>query len=72
MLGIKRVKAGCRQVGSYQQEQSAGSIQPNSIQPTLFTATVAKAAKKEGNSAFLSSFACFASVVVKLLLLADH
>jgi len=41
-------------------------------QPNLFTAKVAKDAKKEGASAFLFSLACFASVAVKLLLNADR
>jgi len=42
-----------------------------SHKPRLFTAKVAKDAKKEGNSTFLFSFAHFAPVAVKLLLIAE-
>ncbi len=45
--------------------------QHSAISQTCFTAKVAKDAKKEGNLPFVFSFACFASVAVKLLLIAE-
>jgi hypothetical protein len=65
MLGIKRSQAGCRQVGSVQQ---AAFSNQQSAKPVYRKGP--KDAKKEVLR-FLFSFACFASVAVKLLLIAD-
>jgi hypothetical protein len=64
MLGIKRSQARCRQVGSGQQSALSHKLD-------LFTAKVAKDAKEEGNFPFLFSFACFSSVAVRFLLIAE-